>query len=123
MTMTEIIDWVGRGIDAVGVAVIVVGAAVTAILAIRDARAGLGNVYGRARRRLGRAILLGLELLVAADIVRTVAIEPTFESLGVLAVLVLIRTFLSLALEVELDGRWPWQPPRPGEPPEVTAPG
>lgn len=121
--MTEIIDWVGRGIDAVGVAVIVVGAAVTAILAIRDARAGLGNVYGRARRRFGRAILLGLEVLVAADIVRTVAIEPTFESLGVLAVLVLTRTFLSLALEVELDGRWPWQPPRPGEPPEVTAPG
>lgn len=123
MTLTEIIDGVGRGIDALGVAVIVVGTIVTAVLAVRDARAHEGNVYGRSRRRLGRSILLGLELLVAADIIRTVAIEPTFESLGVLAVLVLIRTFLSLALEVELDGRWPWQPARSTDPSEVMAPG
>jgi uncharacterized membrane protein len=53
---------------------------------------------------------LGLEFLVAADIIRTVAVSPTFQSAGVLAVIVLIRTFLSMALQVEIDGRWPWQP-------------
>ena len=65
----------------------------------------------------GRAILLGLELLVAADIIGTVAITPSFESLGILALIVLIRTFLSFSLEVEIEGRWPWQKGRdPGEP-------
>jgi uncharacterized membrane protein len=60
------------------------------------------------RQRLGRAILLGLELLVAADIIRTVAVTPTVESVAVLAGIVLVRTFLSFSLEVELTGRWPW---------------
>lgn len=59
--------------------------------------------------RLGRGILLGLELLVAGDIIHTVAVELTFETVGVLAIIVLIRTFLSFALEVELNGRWPWR--------------
>ena len=58
---------------------------------------------------MGRSILLGLELLVAADIIRTVAVTPTFESVGVLAIIVLIRTFLSFSLELEITGRWPWQ--------------
>jgi len=64
------------------------------------------------RQRLGRAILLGLELLVAADIIRTVAVTPTFTSAGVLGIIVVIRTFLSFSLEVELEGRWPWQKPK-----------
>lgn len=123
MPFTQIIETISRGMDALGVAAIVIGAAVTAILAMRDARAGTGDVYGATRRRLGRAILLGLELLVAADIIRTVALEPTLESLAVLAVLILIRTFLSFVLEVELDGRWPWQQRRPGSSPEVDAEG
>ncbi|WP_345409910.1 DUF1622 domain-containing protein [Nonomuraea salmonea] len=67
------------------------------------------DAYQRYRKGLGRAILLGLEFLVAADIIRTVAISPTFASVGVLAVIVLVRTFLSFSLEVELEGRWPWQ--------------
>ncbi len=58
---------------------------------------------------LGRAILLGLELLVAADIIKTVAVTPTLDSVVVLAIIVLIRTFLSWALELEISGRWPWQ--------------
>jgi uncharacterized membrane protein len=58
---------------------------------------------------VGRAILLGLEFLVGGDIIRTVAVSPTFTSVGVLALIVLVRTFLSFSLEVELDGRWPWQ--------------
>ena len=66
--------------------------------------------YRQLRLRLGRTLLLGLEILVAADIVRTVALEATLESVVVLALLVLVRTFLSWALEVEIEGRWPWQP-------------
>ena len=62
--------------------------------------------------RLGKSLLLGLEILVAADIVRTVALEATIQSVSVLGLLVLIRTFLSWALVVEIEGRWPWQPKR-----------
>jgi uncharacterized membrane protein len=68
-----------------------------------------GSRYQRCRHDLGRAILLGLEVLVAADIVRTVAFTPTMASVGVLAMIVAIRTFLSWSLALELDGRWPWQ--------------
>ena len=66
------------------------------------------RAYHGYRADLGRAILLGLEFLVAADIIGTVAIEPPFRSLGVLALIVAIRTFLSFALELEVSGRWPW---------------
>ncbi|MGY2462063.1 DUF1622 domain-containing protein [Vreelandella sulfidaeris] len=66
-------------------------------------------IFRQIRHRLGRGILLGLEFLVAADIVHTVAVELTFKTVGVLAIVVLIRTFLSFTLEVELSGRWPWQ--------------
>ncbi|MCB0165772.1 MAG: DUF1622 domain-containing protein, partial [Anaerolineae bacterium] len=59
------------------------------------------------------ALLLGLEILVAADVIRTVALEATLNSVMVLGILVLIRTFLSWALVVEMEGRWPWQSPRP----------
>lgn len=71
-----------------------------------------GNHYQDLKIRLGRALLLGLEILVAADIVRTVALEATLQSVLVLGLLVLIRTFLSWALVVEIEGRWPWQPAR-----------
>ena len=64
------------------------------------------------KRRLGRALLLGLEILVAADVIRTVALEPTLQSVSVLGLLVVIRTFLSWSLVVEIEGRWPWQPKR-----------
>lgn len=70
--------------------------------------------YRQLRLRLGRTLLLGLEILVAADIVRTVALEATLESVLVLALLVLVRTFLSWALEVEIEGRWPWQAKQKG---------
>lgn len=66
-------------------------------------------IFRQIRQSLGRGILLGLEFLVAADIVHTVAVELTFKTVGVLAIVVLIRTFLSFTLEVELSGRWPWQ--------------
>jgi uncharacterized membrane protein len=70
--------------------------------------------YRQLRLRLGRTLLLGLEILVATDIVRTVALEATLESVLVVALLVLVRTFLGWALEVEIEGRWPWQPKQEG---------
>jgi uncharacterized membrane protein len=70
---------------------------------------GWAKAYRRYRADLGRGILLGLELLVAADIIGTVAVTPTLQSLAVLGLIVLIRTFLSFSLEVEIEGRWPWQ--------------
>ena len=101
----------GRGMEAVGIAVVVIGALVaTTLFAIRW-RADADCAYRRYREHLGRAILLGLEFLVAADIIRTVALEPSFRNLGVLAGIVLIRTFLSFSLELEITGRWPWQQP------------
>jgi len=73
------------------------------------------NYYRQYKALLGRSLLLGLEILVAADIVRTVALEATLESIAVLGILVLVRTFLSWSLVVELEGHWPWQQARPGE--------
>jgi uncharacterized membrane protein len=66
------------------------------------------SLYHHYRRGLGRAILLGLEFLVAADIIRTVTVDMSLESLAALALLILLRTFLSIALEVETEGQWPW---------------
>jgi len=77
--------------------------------AAQSARTRQPDVYRRFRRQLGRSILLGLELLVAADIIRTVAVTPTLDSVLVLALIVAIRTFLSFSLELEITGRWPWQ--------------
>ena len=111
MTFTEAMETVGKTMDVIGVAAIVVGALVAAVLTLSPGRrfGSEGDAYTAFRRRLGRAILLGLELLVAADIIRTVAISPTFESVLLLALIVLIRTFLSWSLELEISGRWPWQ--------------
>lgn len=112
----HIIETVGSFMDFAGVAIMVIGALVSIPLALRGyqprklpASAEKLTVYRSYRQLLGRSILLGLELLVAADIIRTVAVTPTFESVGVLAIIVLIRTFLSFSLELEITGRWPWQ--------------
>ena len=109
MDYTQAIQRIGEVIDGVGVAVIVIGAVIAVGAAtIRLAHHDTGT-YRRFRQQLGQTILLGLELLVAGDIVRTVAAEPTLTSIAVLAIIVLIRTFLSFSLEVELTGYWPWQ--------------
>ena len=116
MEFQQIIEAVVRFMDFAGVAVMVVGAVVSIPMAMRGYHpkrphpwADNKSVYRSYRQLLGRSILLGLELLVAADIIRTVAITPTFESVGVLAIIVLIRTFLSFSLELEITGKWPWQ--------------
>lgn len=111
MEVAELVEHVGEGVEVVGVAVIVLGvvASMIAFAAVWIPREPADVAYRHVRRSLGRSILLGLEILVAGDIIRTVALEPTFTSVGVLGIVVLIRTFLSFALEVEITGRWPWQ--------------
>jgi uncharacterized membrane protein len=109
MSFNHVVERIGLGIDAAGVAIIVLGALAAGVVAIRRSLRSEPDTYQRLRRQLGRTILLGLEFLVAGDIVRTVATEPTPTSIGVLAGIVLIRTFLSISLEVEITGRWPWR--------------
>jgi uncharacterized membrane protein len=114
MDFAETVELVGKTIDAVGVAVIVLGALVATGRLARG-RHGEGDRYRAYRKDLGRGILLGLEFLVAADIIRTVAVSPTFTSVGVLAGIVLIRTFLSFSLELEISGHFPWSQPHPAD--------
>ena len=109
MDFNDVIEKIGMTIDAAGVVVIVTGAAIAfAVTAVRLSRRE-SDVYRRFRQQLGQTILLGLELLVAGDIVRTVATSPNLTSVAILAAIVGVRTFLSFSLEVEITGRWPWQ--------------
>lgn len=124
-TFKEVVEGIGLTIDGAGVFAIVLG---LLFATTRYAFVGSRMVggYRRFRQDLGRGILLGLEFLVAADIIRTVAVVPTLEGVLVLGVIVLIRTFLSMALQVELEGRWPWQrenemEPAPSHSAESTA--
>ena len=116
-TILEWIELVAMAIELIAVAIIA-GAIVYAIshfLFQSILRPDEGGQYQQLKVRLGKALLLGLEILVAADIIRTVALEATLQSVTVLGLLVLIRTFLSWALVVEIEGRWPWQPKREDE--------
>ncbi|MBA3345014.1 MAG: DUF1622 domain-containing protein [Gemmatimonadales bacterium] len=132
-TTVAFAEALARGIELVGMGVMLIGgvAAIAVFLvrlAVRPARAsgGFEPMYRDLRANLGRAILLGLEFLVAADIIGTVAVAPSFGNLGVLSLIVAIRTFLSFSLELEISGRWPWQHrPLPGrarasEPPSAA---
>ena len=114
MRQTEFLStlwlFISSGLETAGVAIVVIGAiGTTAAFLRRAAKVGPNAAFTQFRSDFGRAILLGLEFLVAADIVGTVAIGPTLQDLSVLGLLVLIRTFLSFSLEVEITGRWPWQ--------------
>ena len=109
MDYNHVIEKIGEVIDAAGVAVIVIGMLIGAGAAVVELGRHETGIYRHFRQQLGRTILLGLELLVVGDIVRTVATKPTLNSVAVLAIIVLIRTFLSFSLEVELTGYWPWQ--------------
>jgi uncharacterized membrane protein len=122
MQFYETIETVGKVLDAVGVAVICVGALLAAGIAVGRLIRKNPATYKLFRGQLGRAILLGLELLVAADIIRTVAVTPTAQSVAVLAGIVLIRTFLSWSLELEITGRWPWQKGPVSESPATPEP-
>lgn len=111
MDIRAAVDAIGLGVDAVGVGVIVAAIALAGFGFVRGLLRAepFATSYRQLRQSIGQGILLGLELLVAGDIIRTVVVGPTFTSVGVLAVIVLIRTFLSFSLQVELTGRWPWQ--------------
>ena len=114
MDFKQAADVVGTGFQVVGIAVLVIGTilAFVTYLKVLPRRRDPPTAYSNLRRDLGKAILVGLELLVAADIIRSVAIDPTFATVGVLGMIIVIRTFLSWSLEVEVNGRWPWQSSR-----------
>ena len=105
------VQWVTHALEIVGVSIIVVGAFATLIIFLRRLLGGGDRLeaFTAFRSNLGRSILLGLEFLIAADIVYTVAIEPSLNSVAVLAAIVAVRTFLSFSLSLEIEGRWPWQ--------------
>lgn len=109
--VTPFAEWAAAMMEALGIFVIAAFAIFalvsSAIRLLRQEKAD--EIFRQVRQRLGSGILLGLEFLVAADIIHTVAVELTFETVGILAIVVLIRTFLSFTLDVELTGRWPWQ--------------
>ncbi len=109
--MKELFEMVTVGFEAAAVIVLLSGVLLATGRYIRGRLQGTArnDAYRMLRQGIGRALLLALELLVAADIIDTVAVEPSLENLGRLGLLVVIRTFLSFSLEVEIDGRWPWQ--------------
>jgi uncharacterized membrane protein len=106
----HLLHWMATAIEVIGVSAIVGGAICSSVLFARQGVArGWAAAYQQYRANLGRGILLGLEFLVAADIIGTIAATPSFESLGILGLIIAIRTLLSFSLEVEIEGRWPWR--------------
>lgn len=110
-SIKSIAEWSIAFLEIAGIGIIVLTALNAVVYGIISLFRKQENekTYRQIRQRLGRGILLGLEFLVAADIIQTVAVELTFKTAGVLSIVVLIRTFLSFTLEVELTGSWPWQ--------------
>lgn len=110
MTFADVMEHVAQGFEAIGVAVLVLGLLWSIVVATRVFRAAGGQRGYRAlRETFGGVLLLGLEILVAADLIRTVAVTPTLESVAVLGLIVVIRTFLSFSLEIEIEGVPPWR--------------
>lgn len=104
------LHWIALTVEVLGVAVIVSGVVTASVWSARQIRQGeWSGAFRSYRANLGRGILLGLEFLIAADIIGMVAIVPTFERLGILGLIIVIRTFLSFSLQIEIEGRWPWQ--------------
>lgn len=103
------INWIAKVIEAAGIIIIAFGSLFFIVRYLMLMALGKSASFTGLRQKLGKAILLGLEVLVAADIIATVSTEPTMNSVLILAIIVLIRTFLSFSLQVELEGRFPWQ--------------
>jgi uncharacterized membrane protein len=111
MHFVEVMEQLARGFEVVGALVLIFGLIWSAVLGVRVwRRSGSGNdAYKALRRAIGGVLLLGLEILVAADLLHTVAIEPTLENVAVLGLIVIIRTVLSFSLEIEIEGMAPWR--------------
>jgi uncharacterized membrane protein len=110
MTVNDVVEPVGRTLEVLGVATIALGASFALAVYLAAVLRGTPppDAYAAVRRRVGLSVLLGLEILVAGDIIRTVAVDPTLTSIAVLAGIVGIRTFLSVTIDTEVNGRWPW---------------
>jgi uncharacterized membrane protein len=118
----DTMEWVVRGFEIAGVAILVGGSLVAFVSAALGLRRGDGRAaYERARQEVGRAILLGLQVLIIADIVLTITVDRTFDSALTLGLIVLVRTFLSFSLEIELEGTLPWRRGSTGTRPEEPA--
>lgn len=117
----EVGDWaiaesVSEWIEIVAVSVIAIAVVVSFVVGLTVLRrSDVPAAIEAVKRQIGRGLLLGLDLLIAADVIRTVTLEPTLENVSALGVLVVVRTFLAWSLVVELEGRWPWQRPPSGE--------
>ena len=111
----RIMEIIGTGMDGVGVFIVAGGALVASCRLVLHRAQNTGNYYSLYRQDVGRAILLGLEFLIAGDIIRTVVVAPTVQNVLVLGLIVLIRTFLSLSLQLEIEGKLPWRRNAPRE--------
>jgi uncharacterized membrane protein len=125
-TIRHLIEWMSVGIEVVAVGVIVTGivslalsrGALRYLFQFQRGTSSTGSTAGAAegdKHSLGRPLLVALELLVAADVLRTVVLEPTLNNVVALGLLILVRTFLSWSMRVEMEGRWPWQPKTPAD--------
>ncbi len=110
MDFNELITIAGYGIESIGVLIVIIGSAVSSYNFLSHFRSEPdGAAYRVYRRELGRSIILGLEFLIAGDIIRTVIVADTLENIAILGLIILIRTFLSFTLHLEVEGRWPWE--------------
>lgn len=117
-TVLNIIEIAALAVETLAVVIIVVSVVwglITYVIHSREKPERVETRFSRYKKTLGRALLLGLEILVAADIIKTVALDTTIQSVAVLGLLVIIRIFLSWSIIVEIEGRWPWQPQRKGD--------
>jgi uncharacterized membrane protein len=123
MDFSTILEQLARVFDLGGLAALLIGAVAALVVYLGRVIPHMREqslAYRKLRQGLGRAILVGLELFIAADIIRTVTIAPTFQSIGVLGLIVLVRTFLSWSLEVEINGEWPWRRARTEATPPIA---
>ena len=110
VVILHMLHWIATAIEILGVAVIIAGIVVASASSVWQLyHREWKRAFRSYRANLGRGILLGLEFLIAADVIGMVAIVPTFERLGILGLIIVIRTFLSFSLQIEIEGRWPWR--------------
>ena len=108
MKFEDTMENIAKVFEGVGVAVIVVGGLTALVMGLKDFR-NMNKFFGDVRRDFGRPLILGLEVLVAADIIQTITVDPSYESVAVLGILVIVRIALSFSLDIEVDGMLPWR--------------